>query len=86
MAHFKSIREGVNSEENEGLVSGEAPVEEEKELRLIDKDLKFKVHILNRESARTEQLQHEQEGLESELRKVETKIRLRGVALARLEI
>ena len=85
VAHFKENRMDGDSGRCDGAMVAETCAEEEKELRQIDKDLEFGLHILNRESARTEQLRLEQEGLQTELRKVEHEIRLRGVASTRLE-
>lgn len=86
VAHFKSIRGGVSSEGHDELLSGEDVGDEEKELRIIDKDLEFRLHILNRERARTEQLAQEQEGILADVRRVENEIRARGAASSRLEI
>ena len=85
LAHFNSLRAGGESGENDDGRVEETCAEEDEQLRLIDKDLEFGLHILNRESARTEQLKQEQDGLETELRRVEHEIRLRGVASRRLE-
>ncbi|KAG0596067.1 hypothetical protein M758_UG221600 [Ceratodon purpureus] len=74
------------SEDSEIQRVGETEVEEEKELRILDKDLEFGEHILNRESARTEQLRMEQQGLEEDLKKIEREIMLRGMGAVRAEL
>ncbi|KAG0620283.1 hypothetical protein M758_4G204100 [Ceratodon purpureus] len=75
----------ADSGKNEDVVIGETSAVEDEQLRVLDKDLEFGLHILSRESARTEQLKLEQEGIQSDLRKVEREIHLRGVASTRLE-
>ena len=85
LAHFNSLRAGGESGENVVDRVEETCGEEDDALRQIDRDLEFGLHILNRESARAEQLKYEQQGLEAELRQVEHEIRLRGVASKRLE-
>ena len=85
VAHFMEQRQGDNPTDTEVQWVGETSMEEDAELRIIDKDLEFGLHILNRESARIEELRKEQEGLESELRKIKSEIRLRGVAQTRGE-
>ena len=86
IAHFTSLRYGEGFEDNEVRTVGETCPEEDEELRVLDRDLEFGVHILNRESARTEQLEKEQDQMQTELRRVEHDIRLRGVASTRAEI
>ncbi|KAG0609733.1 hypothetical protein M758_7G010000 [Ceratodon purpureus] len=61
-------------------------MEDEKELRILDKDLEFGEHILSRETARTEQLRMEQQGLEEDLKKIEREITLRGMGAVRAEL
>ncbi|KAG0590324.1 hypothetical protein KC19_1G090000 [Ceratodon purpureus] len=61
-------------------------MEDEKELRILDKDLEFGEHILSRESARTEELRKEQQGLEEDLKKIEREITLRGMGAVRAEL
>ena len=53
---------------------------------MIDKDFEFGVYILNKESARTHELQQEQLGLQTELGKVENEIQLRSMACRRSEL
>lgn len=86
VAHFEEIRNSEGMNENEEERHAQIAVEEEKELRILDKDLEFGVHILNREMARTEQLEQEQLGLQTELRQVEHEIHLRGVGQTRSEL
>lgn len=86
VAHFNSIRNAGDSGENGEDRIEETCEEEDEELRRIDKDLEFGVHILNRESARTEVLRFEQEGLQTELNKVEHEIRVRGTQSTRLDM
>ena len=86
MAHFKNMRNDRGSGENDEVGVGETCEEEDKQLRILDKDLEFGVHMLNRESARAEELRQEQDGLQSELRRVENEIRYRGATSSRLEM
>ena len=86
VTHFKSFRTSEELEEVPTGIEGETSAEEEGELRVIDRDLEFGLHILSRESARAEQLRQELRGLESEFSKVEAEIRLRGVASTRSEL
>lgn len=84
--YFMSGREGEGSEVCDTGIVGETLDVGEEELRIIDKDLEFGLHILSRESARTEQLRVEQLAMKAELAKVEHEIRLRGVASTRAEL
>lgn len=85
-AHFEAIRKGDGSNVTDEVRDAEIDVEEDKEMKILDRDLEFGVHILNRESARAEELQAEQTGLSKELEKVEREIRHRGEACDRSEL
>ena len=86
VAHFEAIRKGDGTDEFNGIRDAELCAEEEKELKTIDKDLEFGMHILNRERARMQQLEEEQKGLQAELRRVENEIRYRGVTCMRSDL
>ena len=86
VAHYQSIRKGDGTDEFDAVRDAEIAEEEGKELRIIDKDLEFGTHILNRETARTEQLRQELSGLQTELKKVEHEINLRGIGCTRTEL
>ena len=86
VAHFKNMRNDAGSGETDEDGVGETCEEEDRELALLDKDLEFGVHMLNRESARAEELRLEQDGLQSELRRVDNEIRYRGSCSTRLEM
>ena len=86
VAHFNGVRTEIGSEGSEIQRVGETEMEDEKELRILDKDLEFGEHILSRESARTEELRKEQKGLEEDLKKIEREITLRGMGAVRAEL
>ena len=64
VAHFEEERRNCDDfEDTEIQRIGETSMEEDEELRIIDRDLEFGMHILSRENARTEELLKEQAGL-----------------------